>query len=379
VTDRGWLDAVDVEEAADLTARLVSIRSYPGEEGEVQRAVAGWLEANGLPYRLQPTEGDRPNIIVAIENGAGPTLLLNGHVDTVLRAEGWSSDPWTPRRDGDRLYGLGACDMKSGVAAALLAIRALARRPDSWRGRLLFTSVVDEEAYSIGARALLGELDGIDACIVTEASFEQPALGSVGKILIRAEVTGKAAHATWPEQGINAAIEAARFVAALPGVTLGRHPRLRASQTVLSFHSGSVQYVVTLPERATVLVNRHTVPGEDTDVILEQLREVVAGLHSPATFDFQVDPPYYPPWETSPEHPLVATFREAYAQETGHEPAFGYTGFGDANLFAGELGIPTVQFGPHGGNFHQADEWVDIPSIAATARILLHLATALPR
>jgi len=155
VTDRGWLDAVDVEEAADLTARLVSIRSYPGEEGEVQRAVAGWLEANGLPYRLQPTEGDRPNIIVAIENGAGPTLLLNGHVDTVLRAEGWSSDPWTPRRDGDRLYGLGACDMKSGVAAALLAIRALARRPDSWRGRLLFTSVVDEEAYSVGAHALI--------------------------------------------------------------------------------------------------------------------------------------------------------------------------------------------------------------------------------
>ncbi|MDP9472868.1 MAG: M20/M25/M40 family metallo-hydrolase, partial [Chloroflexota bacterium] len=58
----------------------------------------------------------------------------------------------------------------------------------------------------------------------------------------------------------------------------------------------------------------------------------------------------------------------------GHDPDWGYTGFGDANLFAGELGIPTVQFGPHGANFHQADEWIDVPSIGATVRVLLRLA-----
>src|SRR5690606_30590731 len=88
-----------------------------------------------------------------VENGAGPTLLLNGHTDTVLAVAGWSSDPWTARRDGDRLYGLGAADMKSGVAAAMLATRALAERRDGWQGTVIFTSVVDEEAYSIAARA----------------------------------------------------------------------------------------------------------------------------------------------------------------------------------------------------------------------------------
>src|SRR5688572_31255689 len=101
--DLGWLDAAaGLEEATDLTARLVAIRSYPGEEGEVQRVVAGWLRANGLQPRLQATEGDRPNVIATLENVPGPTLLLNGHVDTVLRAEGWSTDPWTPQRVGDR-------------------------------------------------------------------------------------------------------------------------------------------------------------------------------------------------------------------------------------------------------------------------------------
>jgi acetylornithine deacetylase/succinyl-diaminopimelate desuccinylase-like protein len=269
--------------------------------------------------------------------------------------------------------------MKAGVAAAMLATRALALRTDLWRGRLIFSAVVDEEAYSLGARALLGELGPVDACIVTESSFEQPALGSVGKILIRAEVTGKAAHATWPERGVNAAIEAARFVVALEAAGLGPHPRLRASQTVLSLHSGSEQYVVTLPEWATVLINRHTVPGESPEAILERLHTIAAGLRSPARFTFSIEPPFYPPWETAPDHPFVTAFREAYAREIGHAPEFGYTGFGDANLFAGERGIPTVQFGPRGANFHQADEWVDVPSIGAAVRVILRLALAVLR
>src|SRR5262245_39158587 len=123
-----WLEACsDVEEAAALTAQLVAIRSYPGEEGVVQRAVAAWLDGQGVRAELIPTEGDRPNVLARVENGPGPTLLLNGHVDTVLAAQGWSCDPWQGKRDGDRLYGLGAADMKSGVAAAMLVTRALDR------------------------------------------------------------------------------------------------------------------------------------------------------------------------------------------------------------------------------------------------------------
>jgi len=74
------------------------------------------------------------------------------------------------------------------------------------------------------------------------------------------------------------------------------------------------------------------------------------------------------------DDPFVARFGRAYAAEVGAPPGYAYRGYGDANLFAGEAGIPTVQFGPHGGNFHQADEWVDVPSIAATTRVLVRLA-----
>ena len=85
--DEAWLRAAaDLEEAFALTAHLVSFRSYPGEEGPVQRAIAAWLTEQGLSAEFQPTECDRPNVIARVENGPGPTLLLNGHVDTVLAA-----------------------------------------------------------------------------------------------------------------------------------------------------------------------------------------------------------------------------------------------------------------------------------------------------
>jgi acetylornithine deacetylase/succinyl-diaminopimelate desuccinylase-like protein len=379
--DTSWLQsAIAVEEGAALTAELVSIRSYPGEEGAVQRAVAAWLEKHGMRPSFMATEGDRPNVIAHIENGPGPTLLLNGHVDTVLEARGWSGDPWTPRREGDRLYGLGAFDMKCGVAVMLLAARALHERRDLWRGTLIVTSVVDEEAFSIGARALVQSGITADYCVVTEPSWEKPVLAGVGKVLVRGEVTGKAAHGSWPHLGINAGVEAARLVAQLDGMELGRHPRLHATQCLLSLHSGNQQYVITVPEHATFTINRHIVPGETGATVLAEMRALAEQLDSPARFEFAIDPPYYPPWETSAEHPFVRRFARAYAAETGRVPEYStLEGVADSNYFAADLGIPTIQFGPTGDGGHQADEWCDVPSIAAAARVLVRLAADILR
>jgi acetylornithine deacetylase/succinyl-diaminopimelate desuccinylase-like protein len=371
-----WIQAaIDVEEAAALTARLVAIRSYPGEEGDVQRAIAAWLRENGIEPEFQATEGDRPNVLAWVRNGPGPTIFFNGHVDTVLAVNGWSADPWQGWRDGDRLYGLGACDMKAGVVAAMLATRALAHHRNAWHGTVLFTSVVDEEACSIGARALVDAGIQADACVVTEACDLHVRLGAIGKVLVRGDVTGKAAHGQHPEDGINAAVEAARFLAKVDEIRLGERPPFVPSQCVLSFHSGNDQYVITVPEKARFTINRHIVPGETGESVLEGMRALAATLHSPATFAFFIDPPYYPPWEIAPDHPYVRQVAAAFRAETGQPPEMDYmSGLADANYFATDLGIPTVVFGPTGANYHMADEWVDIPSIGATARVLIRLA-----
>ena len=311
---------------------------------------------------------DRPNVVVRIENGPGPTILLNGHIDTVLADSHCVHDPWLGQREGDRFYGLGACDMKSGVVAAVLATRTLARDTASWSGPLVLTSVVDEEAYSIGAHALFNGRLTADFCVVTESCWDWPCLGSVGKYLVRVDVAGQGAHASWPERGVNAAVEASRFVARLDEIALPTHPRIRSSQCVLSLLSGITKYVITVPDNATILINRHTIPGETEQSVLADYQGLVESLDSRATFILSIDPLRYPAWETSPDNPLVQAFANRYKAEADRNPEYGYTGYGDPNLFSAIAIIPTRRFGPTSGNFHGAGEWVDLPSKAATAR-----------
>jgi acetylornithine deacetylase/succinyl-diaminopimelate desuccinylase-like protein len=147
---------------------------------------------------------------------------------------------------------------------------------------------------------------------------------------------------------------------------------------VLSFQSGSAQYVITVPEQARFLINRHTVPGETSEMVLAEMQALAEQLHSPARFDFAIDPPYYPPWETDTSLPFVQRFREAYMAEAGHAPQFGaMEGVADSNYFSADLGIPTIQFGPDGAGAHQKDEWVDIASIGASVRVILRTAVAM--
>ncbi len=377
--DERWLaSATNDDETLALTAALVAHPSLPGAEAAVQAEVARWLDAAGLAPEIDVVEADRPNVGCNIQNGAGPTLFLNGHTDTAIVDPRWDPDRLWGKREGDRFYGLGAADMKSGVAAAMLATRALADRRDLWRGTVMFSAVVDEEAFSIGARALIAGGLRADYCIVTEPCWLEPAIGSFGKILLRIDVTGAAAHASMPEKGINAAVEASRLAACLDQVPLGQHPRIHANQSLLSLHAGPTTYQsITVPDQARLLINWHTVPGERTEDVIARIQAAIDTLASPAQFAITVDPPYYPAWETAVDHPLVRAVVPAYEAEAGLPPVFGYGGYGDMNLFSVEAGIPTLMIGPLGDNFHAADEWVDIPSIGKTVRVLLRLATTL--
>ena len=378
--DHQWLAASsDVEEAAALLAELVAIRSLPGEEGPVQRRVAAWLTDNGLQPVLVDVEPGLPNVIATVENGDGPTLLLNGHVDTASIDPRWDTEKLLGHREGDRYIGLGAGDMKAGVVAAMFATRALDRARERWRGRVIFSSVTDEERYSHGAHALIAWLRkrGVnpDFCVVTESAWDLPCLGAFGKVLVRVDVRGKAAHASRPHLGINAAVEAARFVARLNEVPLGTHPRITPNQCVMTFKAGPDKYEsIVVPESAQILINWHTVPGETGDDVIDRMRTLVAELDSPATFSFAIDPPYYPAWETPVDAPIALAFARAYETEAGRPPTYAYTGYGDMNLFSTDAGIPTVMFGAHAGKYHEADEWVDLPSIGAATRTLLRLA-----
>ena len=155
----------------DLTRRLVSIESVnptlaPGGsgEGEIARFVTAWAEDAGLTAETIPSPDGRPSVIVrSSRTGAGPTLMLCGHLDTV--GLGAMEHPLEPRLDGDRLLGRGAYDMKAGLAAAIVACRDASRA--GINGQAIVAAVADEEHASLGIQAVLEHVTA-DAAIITE-------------------------------------------------------------------------------------------------------------------------------------------------------------------------------------------------------------------
>jgi len=239
------LSRIDEAYCRRLLEEMVSIPSVVGEEKELAEYVASELEALGLKPELQVVEENRPNVIALWDSGKpGRMLMLNGHLDTVPVCEGWSTDPFKPVVKGDRLYGLGALDMKGGLACLLTALKAIVEAEPDIAGSIAYTAVVGEEAYSKGAKALLKtHVARADAVIIGEPYSGYGAgaipLGITGKILYNIVVKGKAAHAFRPEEGINAIEEAACIIANLHRLKLMEHPKFgRGNLCTLKIEGG---------------------------------------------------------------------------------------------------------------------------------------------
>lgn len=242
-------------------------------------------EVHHAPPELAPLgEGrPRPNLLATLRTGPGPTVHLNGHYDVVPAGHDWTRDPFGGELAGGWIYGRGAADMKSGLAAQIIAAEAL--RATGFSGTLVHSAVPDEE--TVGVRnAGMGWLveQGLvqaDAVIITEP-FGPDGVGIGHKGAIWGEITlhGRQAHGSSPRLGVNAVEAMARYLA-----TLERdlRPRLDSRTTsygvtpdeprsTLSFDTinGGVATNI-VPDRCTVTFNRRLVPGEDLDTARAEL------------------------------------------------------------------------------------------------------------
>ena len=364
-----------------LLERMIGIDSIVGNEGALAEYLYGQLQALGLSAELQQVEPGRFNVYARLP-GSGPSRRLNfcGHLDTVPVCEGWEHDPFTPvMRDG-RLYGLGAADMKGGIACILTVLKAFVDSGYPFDGELSFSGVVDEEAYSKGARAMLEtDLAGCDAIILAEpysGDESRPIpLGITGKVLYELTVRGRAAHGFHPREGINAVEEAARIIAALDRLRLREHPDFgRGNTCTLKIEGGYKVYAVVVPDLCRVEINRLLVPGETTASALEDMEELVASLELQAQVEVCTKSPRYEPFLVSRDEPIIEVFDNVYREMMGVEPRYAYNpGITDANVF-GERNIPCLHLGPEWGNVHQPDEYVSLEWLERLPRMYARIA-----
>ncbi|RAH97466.1 peptidase M20 [Acuticoccus sediminis] len=363
-------------ELGEILARLVSVKSLSGEEGDVQRVIADWLTAEGIDARIVPAEGGLTNVVAEIEGAAeGPTLWIGGHCDTVSPSADYTFDPFAAEIRGGRLYGVGAMDMKAGLATAMHTVRALHRRRDAWGGKVIFAALADEEAYSRGANGFVATAGPIDGAIMCEPHFARPSIGAIGKVNLKVVVTGVSAHGSLPHKGVSAVTEAARLLVAIDRFERKPHPVYgRATHCVLNVTSGEGRYEIRVPDHCEFMINWHFMPNETAEEAVAAIEGLATGLASKARVRVTIEPPRYDSFELAGDHPFVTAFAASFARVTGAAPDYEFCfGVSDANIFNG-AGIPTLLYGPSGANMHAADEWADLDQMVTARAVYMDLA-----
>lgn len=356
----------------------------PGGSGEAEIAArcAGWLEEWGLDARVDEVAPGRCNVVATLA-GAGPTLLLNGHLDTV-GVDGMTVDPFGAVLEGGRILGRGSCDMKGGVAAILAAARRLSTG-EGPRPNLTVALTADEEHASLGMAALVESGMRADLAVVCEPTSLTVMPAHKGFVWVRALFRGRAAHGSRPEIGIDAIRHAGLYLTALDAYAEALragppHPLLGHG----SFHAGTIRggsAESVYPEMCELLLERRTLPGEAPEAVVADFRRVLDRL---AAVDRQVSAELEmtlarPGTEVETSSRLVQGLLGA-SEATGIPPrVVGMTAWVDA-AFLNEAGIPAVCFGPGDiAQAHSADEWIDASQIGACADVLESFARGLVR
>lgn len=351
----------------DLTKKLISIESTTGNEDEIANFIASQLDFAHI--KMQDVDGFGPNVIARqITDSNEPIIILNCHMDTIEIVQGWESDPFNPRIDGNKMFGLGACDMKAGIAIAMDVFKKVVGEGKN----IIFTAVSDEEGNSKGSHVLLQKFlkkelkENINKslCLIPEDTNEQIKLGARGRYVIEITVTGRSAHGATPECGTNAIEEAAIIVNGLKELPLNSHPKLgNGSICVLKINGGGDS--LSVPDRCKIRVDRHTVFGEDKKQVMNDFEELLKKLNLKCSYEIswmKRETPFLEPYILDAHNPwakkFLSSFKEFYQKEP--EVAYGKS-VGDFNAF-GKL-MPTVIFGPKGENVHGPNECVYLDSI----------------
>jgi acetylornithine deacetylase len=408
VTEAQAASAVDRERLVEDLRALIGIPSITGSEERVAAWAADALAKLGLSVevvrpdpatiRADPAwpgeEMPRTVLPVVIGRagtiGAGPRVILSGHLDVVPPGDPatWTVDPWGAEiRDG-RLYGRGACDMKGGVASILGAVRALQSGGDldRLRGELLVVLVPSEEDGGQGTLAAIRAGATGDLAIITEPSNLDVVVAHAGAITFRLTVPGRAAHASQRREGVSALDKLFVLARALEEDEARRNgAETDPLMTALGLPYPTIIGIVQGGDWASTVLDRVTADGRYGVRLGQSAAQAEADLRAAIAEacerdDFLRDHPAtveitggrFGSARVPSDHPLPTRLADVAEAVTGRRPAFLGEPYGaDMQMFVNVGATPCVIFGPGDVRVaHSADEFVPLDEVETCARVL---------
>jgi succinyl-diaminopimelate desuccinylase len=396
VSLKSVLAHVDPDEVVALTRDLVRLPSVvrPGDPSATEAAVADyvhrWFVKEGFDVEIQDVAPGRPNVLAIYgEKGAGKSLLLEGHTDVVTEGDpaAWTHPPFDAALVDGRIYGRGTADMKSGLAAAMIAAAAFKRSKTRLGGRLVVGALVDEEGDMIGVRHLCSTPIGreLDAAIICEPEENELCLEQRGVVWARVTVRGRMAHGAMPEAGVNPITGVGALLREIPALEkrlrklCAKSKHLRPPTVTPTIVKAPVQGVPqsnVIPATAEATIDIRLTPGPDADAVAAEIdtacRQAAAACPH-VTIEWKPVNGYRLATRVDKGEDLVRAMVKSVRQATGKGARFGgVPGSTDGTILRMTLGIPIVTCGP--GNRlipHQVDEYVEVAELVDAARIYI--------
>jgi acetylornithine deacetylase len=394
------------DELYGLASELVKRKSVTGEEDDAQQALASTLRSCGLEvdlWRIDPDirshaafcdDGnrlDRLNLVARWGEGAREepaALLLNGHIDVVPEGERerWSSDPYSGEIRAGSLHGRGSCDMKGGLAAAAIAIRAAMKLGIEPRRPILLASVVGEETGGLGTLAAIARGYRADAAVITEPTSLELCPVQAGALSFRLHVRGKSAHGAMRREGVSALEKFWPVARALESLERERHrgfrhPLYPDGELVAPLSVGKVSagnWPSTVPEELRAEGRFGIFPGEDCASARETFEEAVRRLAEDDPW-FAENPVgvewfegQFEPGETALDAPILDELRSCHREMLENESSTHGVSYGsDLRLFTRYAAMPAVLYGPGDvRRAHSANESVALEELVAVTEVL---------
>jgi acetylornithine deacetylase len=354
---------------------------------DVWRVDPAELEAQ-TGYPGARVDGPRLNVVAGFPGGGGPTLILNGHIDTVTPGDEqrWTHAPFGADVVGERLYGRGAADMKGGLTAILGAVRAVRAAGIRLNGSVQVQSVIGEEDGGVGAFAALARGHTGDAVIICEPTRLAVIPAHAGVTIFRIVVPGRAAHGCVREEGVSAFERFLPIHGALKALEgernrTVRHPLYEGMALPWPLSIGIVQagtWPAIVPEQLIAEGRIGVGIGETIEKVRRQLEATVEQAAQADPF-LRDHPPtvewiggVWEPSRPSPDDPLVRTLQRVASEVTGAPARVCGAPYGsDLRLFTNAFGIPGVLFGPGDIRLaHFTDEYVSLAEVESAALVL---------